>query len=67
MKRTKAELFLQIMSDEIVNKVAESGLIIINLEDFYPEGERVLFDMKDYLFEELLLKEKDPSDHLLNY
>jgi hypothetical protein len=44
---------------EIVNKVAESGLITINLEDFYPEGERVVFDMKDYLFEELLLKEKD--------
>src|SRR6185295_4173459 len=43
----------------IVNKVAESGLITINLEDFYPEGERVVFDMKDYLFEELLLKEKD--------
>ena len=47
------------MEKEIVNKVAESGLITINLEDFYPEGERVVFDIKDYLFEELLLKEKD--------
>ena len=47
------------MEKEIVNKVAESGLITINLEDFYPEGERVVFDMKDHLFEELLLKEKD--------
>ncbi|HKR07512.1 MAG TPA: DUF2480 family protein [Bacteroidia bacterium] len=47
------------MEKEIVNKVAESGLITINLEDFYPEGERVIFDMKDHLFEELLLKEKD--------
>jgi hypothetical protein len=45
--------------DEIINKVAESGLITINLEDFYPEGERVVFDMKNYLFEELLLKEND--------
>ena len=47
------------MEKEIVNKVAESGLITINLEDFYPEGERVVFDMKEHLFEELLLKEKD--------
>jgi hypothetical protein len=47
------------LEKEIVNKVAESGLITINLEDFYPEGERVIFDMKDHLFEELLLKEKD--------
>ncbi|MEP7168595.1 MAG: DUF2480 family protein [Bacteroidota bacterium] len=45
--------------DNIINKVAESGLVTINLEDFYPEGERVIFDMKDHLFEELLLKEKD--------
>ena len=47
------------MENQIVNKVAESGLITLNLEDFYPEGERVLFDIRDYLFEELLLKEKD--------
>lgn len=47
------------MENQIVNKVAESGLITINLEDFYPEGERIVFDMKEYLFEELLLKEKD--------
>lgn len=47
------------MENQIVNKVAESGLTTINLEDFYSEEERVLFDMKNYLFEELLLKEKD--------
>ena len=47
------------MEKEIINKVSESGLITINLEDYYSEGERVLFDMKNYLFEELLLKEKD--------
>ena len=44
---------------EIINKVTESGIITINLEDFYPEGERVLFDIKPLLFEELVLKEKD--------
>lgn len=44
---------------EIVNKVAQSGLIEFNLEDFYPEGERVVFDIKPLLFQELILKEKD--------
>lgn len=47
------------MSDEIVNKVANSGLITIDLEEFYPKGERVLFDIKPLLFQELILKEKD--------
>ncbi len=45
--------------DEIINKVANSGLISIDLEEFYPKGERVLFDIKPLLFHELILKEKD--------
>lgn len=45
--------------DEIINKVANSGLITIDLEEFYPKGERVLFDIKPLLFHELILKEKD--------
>jgi hypothetical protein len=47
------------MSNEIINKVANSGLITIDLEEFYPKGERVLFDLKPLLFQELILKEKD--------
>lgn len=47
------------MKEEIVNKVAQSGLVTIDLETFYPKGERVLFDIKDLLFQELILKEKD--------
>lgn len=47
------------MSDEIINKVANSGLITIDLEELYPKGERVLFDIKPLLFQELILKEKD--------
>ena len=47
------------MSEEIINKVANSGLITLNLEDYYKEGERRFFDMKNHLFEELVLKEKD--------
>ncbi|MDQ3047144.1 MAG: DUF2480 family protein [Bacteroidota bacterium] len=45
--------------DEIVNKVSQSGIVTIDLEDFYPTGERVLFDIKDQLFQGLILKEKD--------
>jgi LPS O-antigen subunit length determinant protein (WzzB/FepE family) len=43
----------------IINKVADSGLIEFNLEDYYPKEETVVFDMKEYLFMELILKEKD--------
>ncbi len=43
----------------LVNRVANSGLVTINLEEFYPAGEVVEFDLKDYLFMGLILKEKD--------
>ena len=44
---------------EIENKVDKSGLITLNLEDFYPKGERVLFDIRDNLYQGLILREKD--------
>ncbi|WP_114790246.1 DUF2480 family protein [Niabella yanshanensis] len=47
------------MEEIIRNKVAESGIITLNLEDFYPREEVVIFDIKDYLFMEMILKEKD--------
>jgi len=47
------------MADEIINRVANSALITIDLEDFYPQGNRVSFDIKQWLFEGLILKEKD--------
>lgn len=43
----------------LINRVAASGLITLNLEDFFPEGEIAVFDLKEYLFMELILKEKD--------
>ena len=45
--------------DEIRNKVSESSLITFNLEDLYQVGPRSVFDLKDFLFEGLILKEKD--------
>lgn len=43
----------------LINRVAESGLITINLEKFFPEEPVAAFDLKDYLFMELILKEKE--------
>ncbi len=45
------------MSTEIINRVAGSKLVTFDLEDFYPQGERVLFDIKDWLLEGLVLRE----------
>lgn len=47
------------MSEPIINKVAASGLITINPEDYFPREEMTVFDLKDYLFMGLILKEKD--------
>lgn len=47
------------MSETIVNKVAESGLVTLDLETYYPRAEAAVFDLKDYLFMGLILKEKD--------
>lgn len=50
------------MSNEdkpLINRVAESGIITINLENFFPAEPVVSFDLKDYLFMELILKEKE--------
>lgn len=47
------------MEETIVNKVAKSGIVTINLEEFLPKGQCILFDMKDHLFQGLILREKD--------
>ncbi len=52
---------------EIINKVALSGLVSIDPEEFYIPGERVLFDIKPWLFEELILREKDFREHIKNH
>lgn len=51
---------------EIINKVAQSGIITIDLEEFYPKGERILFDIKDQLFQGLILREKDFREFVKN-
>lgn len=51
------------MQDEIVNRVAQSKLVTINLEDYYPKGARVALDIKDWLYEGLILREKEFRAH----
>ena len=55
------------MAEEIINRVAKSKLITLNLEDFYPSGKRVALDIKNWLFQGLILKEKTFRETLKNY
>jgi hypothetical protein len=54
------------MSEPFINKVAESGLITLDMEKWYPRGETAVFDMKDYLFMGMILKEKEFREALKN-
>jgi hypothetical protein len=47
------------MADEIVNRIANSKLLTIDLEDFYPEGDRTIIDISQWLTEGIVLREKD--------
>ena len=47
------------MPDNLINKVAQSGLITLDLEDLFPKEEILEFNMKDFLFRGLILKEKE--------
>jgi len=55
------------MAEEIINRVANSKLKVIDLEDYYPNGQRILFDIKDWLHEGLVLREKDFRFHVAEY
>ena len=52
---------------EIVNKVENSSLVQIDLATFYPQGKRSTFDLKPWLFQELILKENDFRQHVKNH
>ena len=47
------------MEGEIINKVANSGLVTFNLEDYYKKGERKTFDISPFLFEGIIVREKE--------
>lgn len=55
------------MSEEIVNRVSQSKLVTFDLEDFYPSGNRIQLDIKDWLYEGVILREKEFREHLDNH
>jgi hypothetical protein len=54
------------MAEEIINKVSQSALLTLDLEQFFPKEQIRIFDLKPFLFMELILKEKDFRAALLN-
>jgi hypothetical protein len=55
------------MEEQIINRVAGSQLITFDLEEFSAPGDRVLFDIKDCLFQGLMLREKDFRDFIKSH
>ena len=53
--------------DEIVNRVANSSLVTFDLEQLHVPGDRAVYDIKDHLFQGLILREKDFREHVKNY
>ena len=53
------------LEQPLINRIASSSLVTLDLEEMYPPGEIVPFDLKAYLFMELILKEKDFREALL--
>jgi len=51
----------------IVNRVSKSGLVSLDLEDFYHPGDRVVYDLKDNLYMGLILREKDFREFLKSH
>lgn len=54
------------MEEEIINRIAQSKLVTLDLEDFYPKGERILLDISKWLYEGLILREKEFRAYLEN-
>jgi hypothetical protein len=55
------------MSEEIVNRVSQSSLVTLDLEEYYPEGKRVLFDISPWLYEGMILREKEFRKHISDH
>ncbi|GLU51104.1 DUF2480 family protein [Dyadobacter frigoris] len=51
-------------TEEIVNRVATSGIVSFDLEELFHPGERVIYDLKDNLYMGMILREKDFREFL---
>lgn len=54
-------------TEEIINRVATSGIVSLDLEELYHPGERVIYDIKDNLFQGMILREKDYREFLKSH
>ena len=63
---TKKQLTMENTEKPLINRVAESGIVNFNLEDYFPEQEIIAFDIKPYLFRGLILREKDFRQALID-
>lgn len=52
---------------EIINRVAASALVTFDLEEYFQPGDRILIDIKDQLYQELMLKEKDFRNYIKSH
>lgn len=52
------------MENGIINRVAQSTLVTLDLETFYQSGERVVIDIAEQLFQGMILKEKDFREYI---
>ena len=55
------------MDNQIINRVDASGLMVLDLEDYYQKGERIVYDIKINLYQDLILKEKDFREFLKSH
>ena len=55
------------MSEEIVNRVSSSPLVTFDLEEYYPEGKRMTLDISPWLFEGMILREKEYRVHVAEH
>lgn len=53
--------------EEIINRVANSSLITFDLEQLHVPGDRVVYDIRDHLFQGLILREKDFREHVKDH
>jgi len=54
-------------TQEILNRVAVSGIVSLDLEELYHPGERILYDIKDNLWQGMILREKDFREFLKSH